>query len=128
MNEIIRRIVMMIGIVAIGTILIFFNTSIIITLSATLAFGIIMAMGIGLLKKEDFKRLSNLKISSIKNIVHKKDSKKSESKKPEPKKELNTDKNRVKQEKYYHDFTKKRKRQVRLTNQKNLRKKDFQLV
>lgn len=93
MNEIIRRIVMMIGIVAIGTILIFFNTSIIITLSATLAFGIIMAMGTGLLKKEDFTRLSNLKIPSIKNIVHKKDREKSESKKTEPKKGINKEKN-----------------------------------
>lgn len=81
MNEFIRRVVMVIGIVTIGTILIFFNASIIITLSATLAFGVIMAMGIGLLKKEDFKRLSNLKIPSIKNIRHKKDSTKSEDKK-----------------------------------------------
>ncbi|MDE4907083.1 hypothetical protein L0665_00375 [Methanogenium marinum] len=97
MNEFIRRVVMVIGIVTIGTILIFFNASIIITLSATLAFGVIMAMGIGLLKKEDFKRLSNLKIPSIKNIRHKKDSTKSEdkkqkSKKPDSKKDKKTHK------------------------------------
>lgn len=60
MNEIIRRITMMIGIVAVGTILIFLDASIPVTLGATLAFGIIMAMGLGLLKPEDFKR----KISS----------------------------------------------------------------
>jgi len=81
MNEIVRRIVMMIGIVSIGTILIFFNASVIITISATLAFGVVMAMGLGLLKKEDFNKLTTFKINSNKNTKLKKESKKHELKK-----------------------------------------------
>jgi hypothetical protein len=90
MKEIIRRFVMMIGIVSVGTILIFFNTSIYITLTAALAFGIIMAMGLGLLKKEDFNRLKNLKIYSPKEAESEiKTEKKAEIKteKKEPKKD-----------------------------------------
>lgn len=81
MNEIIRRLIMMIGIVSIGTILIFFNTSVYITITAALAFGVIMAMGLGLLKKEDFSRLRNLRIPAIRNTESKKESKKQDSKK-----------------------------------------------
>ncbi|WAI01040.1 hypothetical protein [Methanogenium organophilum] len=61
MNEIARRIVMMIGIVAVGTILIFLNASIPITLVATLGFGVIMAIGLGLLKSEDLKQIPGLR-------------------------------------------------------------------
>jgi hypothetical protein len=81
MSEIVRRIVMMIGIVSIGTILIFFNASVIITISATLAFGVVMAMGLGLLKKEDFNKLTSFKKNSNKSTKLKKESKKQESKK-----------------------------------------------
>ena len=81
MNEIVRRIVMMIGIVSIGTILIFFDASVIITISATLAFGVVMAMGLGLLKKEDFNKLTSFKKNSNKSTKLKKESKKQESKK-----------------------------------------------
>ena len=61
MNEIVRRFIMMVGIVAIGTILIFFDTTIYITIVAALVFGITMALGLGLLSKEDFIRLKNRK-------------------------------------------------------------------
>ncbi len=121
MNEIIRRIVMMLGIVAIGTILIFFNTSAIITISATLAFGVIMAMGLGLLKKEDFKRLSNLKIPSIK-----KDSKlKKENKKPESKKESGTDKKNVETGNLLSRFHKKEKETNQTEKSKQTNNKGF---
>lgn len=81
MNEIVRRLVMMIGIVFVGTILIFFNTSVYITITAALAFGLIMAMGLGLLKKEDFNRLKNFKGNPDKKAESKKETKKKESKK-----------------------------------------------
>ena len=79
MKEIVRRMIMMIGIVSIGTILIFLNASVIITISATLAFGIIMAMGLGLLKTDDFKKINVLKKNPIKDTKNKKENKKHES-------------------------------------------------
>lgn len=66
MNEIVRRFIMMMGIVSIGTILIFFDTTIYLTILAAFLFGITMAIGLGLLKKEDFIRLKNFKRKSVK--------------------------------------------------------------
>ncbi|WFN35185.1 hypothetical protein L1S32_03445 [Methanogenium sp. S4BF] len=107
MNEIVRRLIMMIGIVFVGTILIFFNTSVYITITAALAFGLIMAMALGLLKKEDFNRLKNLKMPSIKKVKAKKETKKQESKKETKKKESKQDKKITKSGPIFSRFRKK---------------------
>lgn len=57
MNEKMRRLLMMIGIITIGTILVLFNASFIITISASIVFGFVMTIGLGLLKTEDIKKI-----------------------------------------------------------------------
>jgi hypothetical protein len=57
MNETLRRIVMMFGIIIVGSIFIFFDTSTPLIIGGSVAFGIILIMGLGLLTIEDFKRI-----------------------------------------------------------------------
>ncbi len=57
MNETLRRIVMMFGIIIVGSIFIFFDTSTPLIIGGSVAFGIILIMGLGLLTVEDFKRI-----------------------------------------------------------------------
>ena len=57
MNETLRRIVMMFGIIIVGSIFIFFDISTPLIIGGSLAFGIILIMGLGLLTVEDFKRI-----------------------------------------------------------------------
>ncbi|WP_157199928.1 hypothetical protein [Methanogenium cariaci] len=82
MNEVLRRLLMMVGIVAIGTFLILSDASLMMTMAASVAFGIIMMMGLGLLKVEDFKKITHPR--SIKTGNAKKTAK---TEKPQPKKE-----------------------------------------
>lgn len=82
LNETARRILMMIGIVSVGTMLIFIDAPVYMTLGATLAFGIIMAMGLGVLRIED------LKIGNpLKRYGQKKTEKPGKEKKPRDKKD-----------------------------------------
>lgn len=57
MNETLRRIVMMFGIIIVGSIFIFFDTSTPLIIGGSVAFGIILIMGLGLLTVEDFKKI-----------------------------------------------------------------------
>ncbi|KAF1078438.1 hypothetical protein [Methanogenium sp. MK-MG] len=82
MNEVVRRLLMMVGIIAIGTFLILSDASLIVTISASVAFGIIMTMGLGLLKIEDFK-----KITAPKNTTTENSAQTAKTEKPQPKKE-----------------------------------------
>ncbi len=82
MNEIVRRLLMMVGIITIGTVLILFNASLIITISASVAFGIIMTMGLGLLKIKDFKKIIHPKSIATENSKHT-----AKTEQPRPKKE-----------------------------------------
>lgn len=58
MNEIVRRLLMMVGIIGIGTILVLSNASLIITISASVLFGFILTIGLGLLKIDDIRNLT----------------------------------------------------------------------
>jgi len=49
---------MMIGIVTIGTALVWYNASLVVTISASIVFGFFMTIGLGLLKTEDLKKIT----------------------------------------------------------------------
>lgn len=55
MNETVRRILMMFGIILVGSVFIFFDASVPIIIGGTIAFGIILIMGLGLLTLDDIR-------------------------------------------------------------------------